>query len=682
MLYCFGGEPLAMLDGIFVEALARELNAFLRTGRVAALWATDSLTLIWEVRRGTHRLYLLTSVDPRAPRLCLVPASEIPPDRLPADRFVQLLRKHLEGARIQQVVQPGNGRERVVRLEFDTRGEGGQSHPFQVNFELLGTKANLLLVDGVSGLVIDSLRPGRSGALYELPRPQEKVTLVPGCAGEVERRLRWLLLSPRGGQLSPDRALVEILDGVGPLTAAEIVARARRVTSRETHGGEAAPNHAAGEIPTAGKAAGEPAPGDAAAPGGQPSLCEWSEGERQHLVQTIEELAQELASGHFQPTLVLAGSASLPSLAATWPAAHPPDQDEPWKAGPSLSEWLACGIEAIDFAAVPLTSFPGRQLLVLPSPSRVLHLFYAPRLLRLRLEERRRELTRLVKAERSRVEKRRQHQLEELAGAQEAERWRRFGELILSQLSAVPRGAGEVELQDYYAQPVATIKVPLDPQLSAQENAARYFHRYARARRTQKAAAAHLARTEQEAEYLDGVLAELEWAESEADLDEIEAELREAGLLPSAARGKGCHRAGARAHAAVDPGPKTAFRRYVTADGLEILVGRNNRQNERLTFHVARPRDLWFHAQKLPGAHVVLRTAHLSDPAAIPEGSLLAAARLAGFFSRGAGAPRVPVDYTERRFVRKPPGTPPGYVTYRNFQTIDVVPGIAAQERE
>ncbi|MBE3577331.1 MAG: NFACT family protein [Limnochordales bacterium] len=608
-----------MLDGLFIDALSRELNGTLRTGRVAAIWMSDATTLIWEVRRGSQQYFLLLSAHPRAARLQLVPEEELPDGRLPATAFVQLLRKHLEGARVQQVVQPGKGRERIIRIELDTRGEGGVAHPMHLVAELIGTRANLLLVDGVTGMVLDSLRPGRAGNPYEPPAPQDKLLLQPGVHDEFVRRLRWLTTSERGQELPVERALVEMLDGVGPLVAREFAGRA-----------------------------------------GLAGVCcsHLKEEEKERLALVLEEAATACAAGNFRPTLLLAGplqSSSLSSVRAltrTQPEA------------------------VVDFAAVELSSFPETHRLVLDSPSLVLQLFYAPRLVAWRVAERRQYLTRKVKDELARVLRRREKQREEVARAANADEWRKLGELLLSQLHLVPRGATEVELLDYYAVPPRPIRVTLDPALSAQENAALYFSRYSRAKRAQVAAREQLEKSEAEAEYLEGVLAELSWAESEADLDEIEAELKQAGLLPAAAaNGRGESGSQRRGHPGKEELPSRNFRRFVTEDGFEILVGRNNRQNEELTFHVARPRDLWFHAQKIPGAHVILRRLGAAD-APIPERSILAAARLAAYFSRGAGNARVAVDYTERRFVRKPPGTPPGFVTYTSFKTVDVPPEI------
>jgi len=608
-----------MLDGLFIDALCRELNASLRTGRVAAIRAGDPTTLICEVRRGTQRRFLLLSAHPRAARLYMVTEEELPADRLPATPFIQLLRKHLEGARLQRVVQPGEGRERIVRIELDTRGEGGAGHPLHLVAELIGTKADLLLVDGETGLVLDALRPEKAGRQYGPPGRQDKVLLKSGLRDEFLRRLRWLAAGARGQTLPVERAMVELIDGVGPLTGAEFAGRAG----------------------LAGVTAG--------------SL---TEAQREELAAVLEEAAAECETGNFHPTLLLEGPLSSPSLSSLLTLIH--SQPE----------------ATVDFAAVQLSSFPADRRIELASPSQVLQLFYEPRLAGWRLDEQRQRLTRTVKAELSRVLRRRDRQRAELAQAADANEWRKRGELLLSQLHLVPRGAAEVELLDYYADPSLPVKISLDPALSPQENAARYFNRYSRAKRAQVAASEQLAKSEEAADYLEGVLAALSWAKTEVDLDEIEAELKQAGLLetPKAQRpGQGKGQTRVRQDKGETPAPN--FSRYVTPDGLEVLVGRNNRQNEELTFHVARPRDLWFHAQKMPGAHVILRRFGAAD-AEVPEGSILAAARLAAHFSRGAANARVPVDYTERRFVRKPPGTPPGFVTYTSFKTVDVTPAI------
>ncbi|MBE3582857.1 MAG: NFACT family protein [Limnochordaceae bacterium] len=611
-----------MLDGLFVAALRQELNERLRTGRIATVRGVDRYTVVLEIRKQREVERLLLSADPEMPRVHLMETdapNAATRDDTPSS-FTMLLRKYLEGARVQAVTQPGTGIERILRLELDTRGPGGGSYPLFLIAELLGKKADLWLVEAGTGRILDSLRRQRGLAPdlpYTPPPSQEKVVLTPGCGAVLLERWRWLAASRQGEQRNAQAALVALVDGLGPLTAAEILHRAQISPAQP--------------VPLV------------------------STSQQQRLAEVMEQVAQQLVAGQFAPTLLWAS-----------PEGGEGADDPPTR-------------PAADYCALRLTQYPPAQQLELRSPSQVLERFFAPRWQEQQLAKRRRQLERPVRTAWQQARRRLEKQEQELASAEQADRWRIFGELLLSQLAAVPAGATEVELDNYYTDPVTKVRIALDPSLSAAQNAQRYFHRYTRARRTQQAASHQAEHSRRQVEYLEGVLAELEWASTWAELDEIEAELQQAGLCSSGTRagqrrpgGSPARKeraGGGKRHAPLPP------RRYLTADGIEIWVGRNNRQNDRLSLKQAAPDDIWFHAHQIPGAHVILRCAQLPQ---VPDSSLLAAAQVAAYFSRGAGASHVPVDYTRCRHLRKPTGTAPGYVIYHVYKTVEATPSLEA----
>ncbi len=269
----------------------------------------------------------------------------------------------------------------------------------------------------------------------------------------------------------------------------------------------------------------------------------------------------------------------------------------------------------------------------------------------------------------------------DLVGARDHERWRLFGELLMANLHRFPRagpsagGAGlsQVEVTNYHDPELPPVTIPLDPSLSPADNAARYFERYRKARRTVEAVGRRMNETRAELEYLRGVEAALALAEDPSDLADVAAELREQGIPvprlpwepPAPPR-----RPGARA-APEHP----SCLRYVGPGGYEILVGKNNRQNEVLTLRVAGPDDWWLHARDYPGAHVICRPDPRggSDPRQ-EEAAIVAAARLAAACSAARQSSRVAVDATRRRHVRKPRGSRPGFVVYDHHRTLTVEP--------
>lgn len=266
-----------------------------------------------------------------------------------------------------------------------------------------------------------------------------------------------------------------------------------------------------------------------------------------------------------------------------------------------------------------------------------------------------RSLAAVVRRESERCMRKRAAQLEEARRGAEADDLRLVGELILANLHRLGKRMTAATLADYAGNERTVV---LDPSLSPSDNAQAYFRRYARAKKAAVAAADQARRTGEELAYLNEVAVAIEQATDIASLNDIRAELAEQGYL----RGTGDGRP-------AKPAP-SAPRRFISADGYEILVGRNNMQNDLLTMKLARPNDIWLHAKDIPGAHVILRVGNEPPPfRAIAE-----AAALAAYYSSARAATKVPVDYTERRHVRKVPGARPGMVIYDRQKTIMVAP--------
>jgi predicted ribosome quality control (RQC) complex YloA/Tae2 family protein len=234
---------------------------------------------------------------------------------------------------------------------------------------------------------------------------------------------------------------------------------------------------------------------------------------------------------------------------------------------------------------------------------------------------------------------------------------RQQGELLLAYAAQVPRGAAEVTLPAFDGTPLT---IPLDPSLSAVQNAQRLFKRYGRVRSGHTALNTRLTAAAAERAYLESVLTLIEQASTEQDLLDLRQELGDEGYLR--------RRTVRTRRPAATAGP----RRFTVADGTLVLVGRTNRENDVLTFKLAAPDDLWLHARGVPGAHVILKTGR-KTPA---DQALQQAASIAAYFSQARQAASVPVDYTARRHVRKPKGAKPGLVTYTQEHTVTVAPAL------
>ena len=260
-------------------------------------------------------------------------------------------------------------------------------------------------------------------------------------------------------------------------------------------------------------------------------------------------------------------------------------------------------------------------------------------------------------------EKLRQHLMHDLESHGSADEHKRVGDLLLANIATAKRTGNKVTLTDYYAEDAPLVEIEVDENLTLQEEAARRFNRYTKARRAAREIAKRLAGLEQELETLDARREELEEAISardEAALESFTGEKKEED-----ARG-----AKSRRQKSDDIVP--GARRYRSSDGYEILVGRAARDNDHLTFRVARPHDLWLHAADYPGSHVIVRNPTRAD---IPHRTIIEAAQLAALFSQARRDAKVDVHYTQRKFLSKPKGAQPGLVRMSSFRSITVEPG-------
>ena len=308
-----------------------------------------------------------------------------------------------------------------------------------------------------------------------------------------------------------------------------------------------------------------------------------------------------------------------------------------------------------DFTYGPVTQYGTyAETEIYDSFSHLLDDFYEKREQAERVKQKGRDLLKTATTARDRVRRKLAAQEKEMAACLDRDHLRICGELITANLYRMERGQSRLTAQNYYDENCADVDIPLDVRLSPQENAARYFKQYAKAKTAEKYLTAQLQRGREELQYLESVLQELAQAESEQDFNDIRTELTDGGYL----RGRGKKQ----------PGFQRASkpREFRSSAGLRILVGRNNRQNDRLTTKDADKRDIWLHTQKIHGSHVILCTGG-AEP---DEQSLMEAASLAAYFSQAQGSTKVPVDYTPVKFVKKPAGAKPGMVIYTTYQTM------------
>ena len=290
------------------------------------------------------------------------------------------------------------------------------------------------------------------------------------------------------------------------------------------------------------------------------------------------------------------------------------------------------------------------------SPSAALDAFFYERDRRDRMHQRAASLAHTLKNHIERCEKKIALQNEALEGAARMEEYRKNGELIQANLYRLKKGEAVARVEDFYREDCAPIDIPMDVSLSPAQNAQRYFKRYQKARGARTLAAEQKQKAEQELAYLEQMEDDLRKCTDAAGLAELRAMLEKSGhVRPTVSRAKPRKEA---------PSQPMKFR---SSDGIEIEVGKNALQNERLTMG-ARGDELWLHAQKMPGSHVLV---HAAD---VPERTLMEAAMLAAYYSKGVRSAQVPIDATLRRYIKKPGGTPAGFVTYTHQRTLYITP--------
>ncbi len=295
------------------------------------------------------------------------------------------------------------------------------------------------------------------------------------------------------------------------------------------------------------------------------------------------------------------------------------------------------------------------------SPSAALDAYFYERDRRDRMTQRASALHHTLKNHIERCERKIALQNEALASAARMEEYRQYGELIQANLYRLKKGEAAAEVENYYSEACEPISIPMDVALSPAQNAQRYFKLYQKARGAKTLASEQKQKAEQELEYLEQMLDDLRKCTDAAGLSELRAMLEASGHVR-----KTVSRVKERKAAPSQP------MKFLSDDGIEIEVGKNALQNERLTMG-ARGDETWLHAQKMPGSHVIV---HTTDD--VPEPTLREALMLAAYYSKGVRSAQVPIDVTRRRYIKKPGGTPAGFVIYTHQTTYYITPEEAA----
>ena len=574
------------LDAPCLSGVVHELQNALSGAKIDKIYQPGRDEVVLALRAPAGNVKLLLSANPSHPRAHLTQISRENPDKPPM--FCMLLRKHLSGARLLELVQPPM--ERVVDLRLEALDELGDRVERRLVLEAMGRHSNLILLDG-EGRIMDCLRRVDSdmsarrqvlpGLFYRLPPAQEKLD-----PSSLDRAALESALAAAPEESQADKWLLDTFGGLSPLICRELAFRAGGATDARLH--------------------------------------QMGEGGRSRLLDELEGLLRSVQENSFTPVMLEKEG-------------HPSD-----------------------FTFQPISQYgPAVSCVPFPSFSALLDRFYEQRENQERVRQRGQDLIRSVTNARDRAARKIGLQEQELAATRDRERLRQFGDIITSNLHAMEKGMSRLTAADFYDPECPQIHIPLDPLLTPQQNAAKYYKEYNKAKTAESILTLQLEKGRRDLDYLNSVLEAIALAEGERDLQEIRQELTDTGYLrrPSKAR---------------DRGKRVASKpmEFRSSSGLRISVGKNNTQNDLLTTKQAFKSDLWFHTQKIHGSHVILWTeGGQPDLTSIQE-----AAQLAAWFSQGRESGKVAVDYTPVKYVKKPGGARPGMVVYTTYETAYVAP--------
>ncbi len=318
-----------------------------------------------------------------------------------------------------------------------------------------------------------------------------------------------------------------------------------------------------------------------------------------------------------------------------------------------------------EYASIPLTCYEGPDYEHQPfgSVSSMLESYYASRDTITRIRQKSADLRRIVQTALERSYKKYDLQEKQLKDTEKREKYRIYGELLNTYGYGLEGGEKTFTCLNYYTN--EDITIPLDPQLSASENAKKHFEKYNKLKRTYEALTEFTKATKAEIDHLESISSALDIALAENDLVQIKEELMEYGYVKKRRQG--------------DKRPKITSRpfHYISSDGFHIYVGKNNYQNEELTFKVANGNDWWFHAKGIPGSHVIVKAEGAKE---LPDRLFEEAGALAAYYSKGRGNDKVEIDYIQRKNIKKPAGSAPGFVIYHTNYSLIASPSADFEE--
>lgn len=609
-------------DGIIASAVVWELSGLIEGSRIAKIYQAERDEILLLCHRNGEHYRLLISCNPVNPRLHLCRSAKENPAVAPP--FCMILRKHIQGGRIGRIVQ--SGYDRVIAFEIETLNEMGDPVVKRLIVEIMGRHSNIILV-GPSGVIYDAIRhvDGQTNSVRELlparpyTPPPAQSKLSPEAYGEIAASLETSSQDAELRSTGLSSFLLRTVSGFSPFLCTNLCLTAGLDPARR--------------------------------------LASLSDAERFGLLSVLEKTCEYIREHRYTPFILLDGESA---------DAFPPKAAFPPEGGGNYREFHCLSTARNGYTA----SFSSVNLL--------LDEFFTRRDTEERLRQRRASLAKHLHTLTARAERKIAIYESDLEGASDYDSFRIRGELINANLYRIGSEAKSVLLENYYEEGAPALEIPLDENLSPAANAQQYFRRYRKKKSTWDNARKNLLDAQSELAYLRSVSVMLENCTENADIEEIREEMTAQGLLTGGERGAAGngarpHGKGKKAGGSGRPGrtPEGKHAVFQVRDGYEVWVGKNNTQNDRITLKLAAPDDLFLHVKNAPGSHVILRASLAGGR--FTEAALMDAAALAARNSSQKGSPKVEVDYTRVKHVKKPGGAPPGKVIYTNQKTVIAV---------
>lgn len=622
-------------DGITIAAIRKELADTLINGRISKIAQPEPDELLLTIKTPEGQFKLVLSANPSLPLAYLTEENKVSP--MTAPPFCMLLRKHIQNGRILSITQPDF--ERILVFEIEHLNELGDICRKLLIVELMGKYSNIIfaspeekenntvttlemgngikIIDSIKRIsaAISSVREVLPGKDYFIPSIEGKSSPIVATRDDFYERVL-------EKHEACHKALMSSYNGVSPMIAHEICELAEE-SSAVSIDSEVSSTSGLANL-------------------SEKMASDLTDCEKAKFYQAFCSIFDKVKSEVFTPTIYYENN--VPKEYSCVPVSSYENK---------LSPASNNNPGSVDVPTTNNTSIAANRAVSYDSASALIRDYYSQKEKHSRSRQKSADLRKIVTTILERDVKKYDLQCRQIKDTEKMDTYRIYGELLQTYGYSIEPGAKSATVDNYYTNEPITI--PLDETKTPLENARRYFDKYGKCKRTKEALTELIVQVKEEITHLESILTALDIAEKEEDLNQIREEMMEYGYI---------RRKGSKQKQRFVSKPF----HYVSSDGFDIYVGKNNYQNDELTFKFATGNDWWFHAKGMPGSHVILK----NDGREIPDSTFEEAGRLAAYYSKGRGQEKVEIDYTPKKNIKKTPGGKPGFVIYHTNYSLNI----------